>query len=519
MDKRYALISALLRCALVFCLACGDKAGETGENGGMNLPEGSLTPPICANPVGLADIAQPSATVGSGTPESCTEAALDAALAQGGVIVFNCGSEPFTFELSAEKVLSRDTLLDGEGKITLSGGNAHRIFAIRADTREESPSITLQRLKFVRGQSAGPNTEGGGGAIYRSGGKLLVLQCEFRDNRGPNAGQDVAGGAIFSIGKGATTIVESLFENNRCSNGGAVGNLSNDVAIVNSTFRGNRATGSGGNPGNGGNGGAFSMDGAGNRLTLCGSVFASNQANARGGAIFRVSNFGEAQTSIDRVLVEGNSTPDADPSQAGGVYLQGTAIAMRDTTVSNNQARGAGGLFIGPNSSVEWRNVTIAQNTALASLGGGVAFDEGVRGSIRHATFAGNRAPAPVAFAAATVGGGQITLGDSLIAYNEAGNGFNPISCRDRFQEGGGNLQFPVMRSGGGSDAPGALCTSGAQALDPLLGPLSAEGGPVPTMLPAANSPARGASMDCEGTDQRGRMRPSPCTSGAVEAP
>jgi hypothetical protein len=49
---------------------------------------------ICTAPIGLADVSQPTAVVGTGTPASCTEAALRAAVANGGVITFNCGSGP-----------------------------------------------------------------------------------------------------------------------------------------------------------------------------------------------------------------------------------------------------------------------------------------------------------------------------------------------------------------------------------------------------------------------------------------
>jgi hypothetical protein len=56
--------------------------------------------PLRATPVRAAGV------VGAGTPESCTEAALDAALAGGGLVTFDCGAEPVTVALSAEKVIT-----------------------------------------------------------------------------------------------------------------------------------------------------------------------------------------------------------------------------------------------------------------------------------------------------------------------------------------------------------------------------------------------------------------------------
>ena len=54
---------------------------------------------------------------------------------------------------------------------------------------------------------------------------------------------------------------------------------------------------------------------------------------------------------------------------------------------------------------------------------------------------------------------------------------------------------------------------------DPLLGALGDHGGPTETMVPAAESPARGLGIDCPATDQRGEPRRDRCTVGAVEIP
>src|SRR5512139_1759534 len=46
--------------------------------------------------VASAHPAQGAGVVGSGTPESCIETALDAALAGGGLVTFDCGQDPVT---------------------------------------------------------------------------------------------------------------------------------------------------------------------------------------------------------------------------------------------------------------------------------------------------------------------------------------------------------------------------------------------------------------------------------------
>ena len=69
--------------------------------------------------------------VGNGTPGSCTESALNSALAGGGSVTFNCGANPKTITVTSQKTINADTTIDGGGLITLSGGNSTRIFNIQ----------------------------------------------------------------------------------------------------------------------------------------------------------------------------------------------------------------------------------------------------------------------------------------------------------------------------------------------------------------------------------------------------
>jgi len=48
---------------------------------------------------GPADVSSPTTVVGDGTPAGCTSAAFVAAVAQGGVITFDCGPDPVTITL------------------------------------------------------------------------------------------------------------------------------------------------------------------------------------------------------------------------------------------------------------------------------------------------------------------------------------------------------------------------------------------------------------------------------------
>src|SRR5690606_34553050 len=129
----------------------------------------------------LADVSAPDHVVGDGSPASCTEAALRDAAAAGGTIVFDCGDEPVTITVAAQIVFTEESVLDGGGLVTLSGGGASRILYLDSGYDQPTPRLTVQRLRFVDGasQREGDDTASGGGAIYRDGGSLTVLECTF----------------------------------------------------------------------------------------------------------------------------------------------------------------------------------------------------------------------------------------------------------------------------------------------------------------------------------------------------
>jgi hypothetical protein len=471
----------------------------------------------CARPIDLVDVSSPTSVVGTGTPASCTQTAFKNAVAGGGVIVFDCGPNPHTIALTSETAIVSYTVIDGGGSITLDGQGLTRILGIHSSFELLTPHLVAQRLSFRNGASFGPSgdLDFGGGAIFRLGGRVWILDSQFYDNRTTSTGNDVGGGAVYSVGVGETIVVGSLFDRNRGSNGGALGNLHNDLTVVNSVLTRNEAQGSA--EVGGGAGGAIYIDGVDQDVIHCGVSIAGNTANVHGGGVFRVSNNDVGTHVVDRSTVASNTMPDVSPASAGGLYLQGVAITIDRSTISGNVSRFAAGMFIGPGSTITMANSTLEGNVALSGLAGGVAFSSGVTGTIDYTTFARNRAPGPLAFGGATAGGQGIVLSDSVFDDNEAGNGFNPITCSGTMVDGGGNMQHPVQRAGGGSDFPGSLCSAGASVSNPNLGALADNGGPTWTVRPGAGSPAIGYGTSCPATDQRGIARGASCTIGALE--
>jgi parallel beta-helix repeat protein len=479
--------------------ACGG-----GGGGGDDVGDGGVPAAICERP-NLYDVSAPTAVVGDGTPASCTSAALQQAATGGGTIVFDCGDAPVTITVASQITFTKETVLDGGGLVTLSGGGTSRILYLDSGYDTATPRLVVQRLTFKDGNSpaVGEDTAQGGAAIYRDGGSLTVLDSVFDNNHGPATGQDVAGGAIYAFGGGDTIIVGSTFTNNAASDGGAVGSLNGDLTIINSTFTNNAATGTDGNPGNGGCGGAIYQDGGDEKTSLCGVTIRGNTAGAIGGGVFRVSNDNSGSFAMDHTTVDGNRVTPTTDGNAGGLYLQGLTLSITASTISRNQAFYNGGIWINT-CAAQLTNVTIAENTAFGSNGGGVWLGNTVTGTLKNCTIANNHSTASGQIAGGIFGDG-LTLVNTLIANNTAM--YTP-TCNQVRTDGSGNLQWPS----------GSLCTMSPLVADPLLGELGDHGGDTQTMIPGAGSPAIGLGHDCPPTDQRGNRRGEPCTAGAVEA-
>ncbi|MEZ4366770.1 MAG: right-handed parallel beta-helix repeat-containing protein [Kofleriaceae bacterium] len=393
---------------------CGGGGGQPPGGGDAGAP-----PAVCAAPAPV-DVSNPTTVVGDGAAASCTAAALRAAVAAGGVVTFACGAQPVTIAIDDTVVATVDTVVDGGGLITLDGGGQRRILLLDSGYDVATPRLVVQGLRFWRGQApaVGDDTAQGGGAIYRDGGSLTVIDSIFDDNGAPGAGQDVAGGAIYAFGGGDTLVVGSTFTGNHASNGGAIGSLNGDLTIVNSTFTDNAATGTGGNPGDGGCGGALYQDGRDEITSLCGVTITGSTAGAIGGAVFRVSNDDTGTFSMERSTVDDNRVVAEGGGNAGGMYLQGLALRLERSTISRNQAFYGGGLWINAGSA-ELTNLTIAGNVATGSNGGGVWLGNDPVGTMRNCTIADNHATAANQIAGGIFGAG-LTLTNTIVADNTA---------------------------------------------------------------------------------------------------
>jgi hypothetical protein len=305
--------------------------------------------PAAAQPKSTA---QPTTVVGNGTPQSCTSQALVAAVANGGVVTFACGADPVTINLAETlRVFNHkpDLVLDGGGKVTLSGGNARRIlyqntcdpnlvWTTPSCDRQDSPRTTVQNITLVDGNSTGQNygrsDVDGGGAIYARGGSLTVVNARFFRNRCEATGPDLGGAALRATnmtGNSPVHVANSTFGGadgwgNQCSNGGGISTLWASLVVTNTLISHNDAIGFGANPQRpgtpgGGSGGAIYQDGLTFSLSVCGSMVRDNRANEGGGAFFFVSNDLTGTMSIDRSTLAGNPSAGFETPGLPGMFV------------------------------------------------------------------------------------------------------------------------------------------------------------------------------------------------------
>jgi hypothetical protein len=298
------------------------------------------------------DTSHPDHVIGNGSPASCTSGAVVDAVAAGGIITFNCGPDPVTITLTATAKIRNDTgpeiVIDGGGKVTLSGGGQRRILymntcdAAQVHTTshcqdQDHPRLTVQNLTFVDGNSTGEMTEGGGGgAIFVRGGRLKVVSSRFFRNVCDGTGPDLGGAAIrvLSQSQGLPVyIVDSTFggapgQGGSCSNGGALSSIGVSWQIYNSVFSHNEAVGNGANPARGGtpgggSGGAIYADGNLFTIRIVGTVIESNHANEGGGAVFFVSNDRTGSLAIEGSTLRSNPSDGFETDGYPGIFFLG----------------------------------------------------------------------------------------------------------------------------------------------------------------------------------------------------
>ena len=282
---------------------------------------------------------------------------------------------------------------------------------------------------------------------------------------------------FFGDGGGTLRIADSALVRGAAVNLGGLsfgGNLciiAGKLVLERSTFSGGLAE----------IGGGLYLDSLTEESTISSSTISGNQGFEVGGGI-AVPFLGAALT-IESSTISGNiaGDPGFNPNgSGGGVRVSQGSVRILNSTISGNQATGAGGgvsFLGGGNDSLLLRLTTVSNNTA-GRTGGGLAVDNPAAAVQLDHSILANGAPQDVSAAGLVQGPLTLTANYSLI------------------------------------EAPGDTILVGANNLvgvDPLLGPLANNGGPTLTHLPLPGSPVIDAGNPAipspPATDQRGFPR------------
>lgn len=497
------------------------------------------------------------ATVGTGVPGSCTEAALTAAInqvqadIQGGTVSFNCGVLPTqVITLSSSKTLTGVITIDGGGAVELDGQNAIRILQINPRPNpEDATVVTLRNLQMRNGMASG---DFGGAVLGNAGVQLNLEAVSIRDS---TAG--LSGGALAMAPNTTLTISDSEFRNNTAPDGGALA-TSALTTIQRSRFVLNTATG-GFDSGRGGaiqsyvsnlvinqstfsfnqgrDGGAIYKRGA--LLTVDGSHLENNLSTVDGGAIYAESNVVDVQlfnSQLQGNLASGRGGALHAPNTViqsclfdnNRAAFDGGAIALRPasnslgslifvSTLSNNfGAIGCGGVDMagGTNSTLSVDQITTANNEGEGS-GGDFCFSGPMTATITRSSLINGRSAVGATGGSIFNEGASVRLGQSLIfsaqgqdcagtgSFQSLGANLGAASC---------NLNFAGTSQTGADIVVVTMAQLG-------LGMFANYGGRYQYYLPNSDSPALNRYECTSGVDARERPLPvgTRCDAGAVE--
>ena len=323
----------------------------------------------------------------------------------------------------------------------------------------------------------------GGGVHIENSQNVTIDHCIIRDNKTTEVsknGSDVsvgAGGGVFVSDKSHVTITDSQILDNTGTRGGGIYTEHSTVEVVEkSEIKNNIATDvpSGASNSNKGlGGGIYSFD---STLTVTDSTISDNEA--KGSTSLIISNDGELSSStlgnggggicavgkksdvtLDKVTVTGNkatSNVSTNLGAGGGIEAQGGSLTVKDSTISNNNARGNGGGIFSAEGNVldvsgstiqgnkgnngggihtgEARDASktpskatitdtkILENEAIGSgEGGGVYVGTRADATLKGCTVANNKSVSTGGGIAAKLG--TVTLDDTTVENNQAVNG------------------------------------------------------------------------------------------------
>lgn len=245
-------------------------------------------------------------------------------------------------------------------------------------------------------------------------------------------------------------------------------------------------------------------------LTIANGSASGLGVAAAGGGIFN----DHSTLTVSNCTISGNTAG----TLAGGIYNDGrtssnATLTVSGTTFSGNTCfSGGGGIFndgaFGGNAFLIVSDCTLSGNSANLTFGGaGAIHNYGVSSggfavlTVTASTFSGNSSGAGgIVNDGSSSGLAELYINDTILKAGASGS--NIFNNSGYVISSGYNLC---------DDDGGGTLTNAYDRIDtdPMIGPLQDNGGPTPTIMPLAGSPAidQGKNFSGLATDQRGRCR------------
>ncbi|MCG8648662.1 MAG: hypothetical protein MI861_02455, partial [Pirellulales bacterium] len=373
----------------------------------------------------------------------------------------------------------------------ISGNSANRAGGGIEDAGSTGLSITLTNVNLDNNlATGGGNGPGNGGGLHVTGtGDVSITGGTVNGNSAA-----LEGGGLWN-GGGTMTIDGTVISGNTASGdaaddgGGGIFNNGGIVDIGQAIITNNVADGASGS-----GGGILNLGGT---ITVDNTLIDGNSASRAGGGI--EDQAGELVSVTDSVISDNNA--GSSPGNGGGIHITGAGTVDIDgSTISGNTAVEGGGLWNSGSGTFTLTNSTISGNTATGSDGGGIFNTSGGTILSDSVTITLNSASTGVGSGVAG-GTSGVTLENTIVAQNPGGGTEQNLA---------GNIDSADFNLIGDVD-DGTLTGFTVNTIfdaNALLLPLADYGGPTPTHLPAAGSPAIGFGTTTLAIDQRDVIRP-----------
>lgn len=279
-------------------------------------------------------------------------------------------------------------------------------------------TLNVDSCDIAENSALGAAADDGGGGVFNDGGLLVLGWSRIAQNTAPVGSG--SGGGVFNR-EGTAFLLENEIANNSATRaGGGIEALVGFTQLYDNQVSLNTT---GASPGNGG---GLHLTGAG-QVRASTTSFTQNTAAAEGGGMW---NSATGVFSIDWCSFEGNRASGNLADQGGGgLFTDGGATTVRNSTFANNLAdgtAGSGGGILNNLGNLSVQSCRLMSNQAKRA-GGAIEANLGTTDIVRVAMSGNSTGPTP------GNGGGVHLTGAGLVTVS-----FSRVVSNSATNEGGG---------------------------------------------------------------------------------